>query len=207
LMHRCHGMRRSRFSRDSTAAAACSTVRFRPWGALTASQVPQDVPLPPPTTLRPSAAMLAAQRAILHSAPRALALGPGRSRQRATPRHVAARLAVCFALPSPQRTPAPSPSFSCAWAQSLLPAGGAGAQRGCPQASKRMCGPGASASARLAPWKDRLRCTFPRRRPRAICGHPPLTSAHWTPLLVAPRFALSAHSEPLRSRLDPLDRE
>jgi hypothetical protein len=207
LMHRCHGMRRSRFSRDSTAAAACSTVRFRPWGALTASQVPQDVPLPPPTTLRPSAAMLAAQRAILHSAPRALALGPGRSRQRTTPRHVAARLAVCFALPSPQRTPAPSPSFSCAWAQSLLPAGGAGAQRGCPQASKRMCGPGASASARLAPWKDRLRCTFPRRRPRAICGHPPLTSAHWTPLLVAPRFALSAHSEPLRSRLDPLDRE
>ena len=207
MMHRCHGMRRSRFSRDSTAAAACSTVRFRPWGALTASQVPQDVPLPPPTTLRPSAAMLAAQRAILHSAPRALALGPGRSRQRATPRHVAARLAVRFALPSPQRTPAPSPSFSCAWAQPLLAAGGAGAQRGCPQASKRMCGPGASASARLAPWKDRLRCTFPRRRPRAICGHPPLTSAHWTPLLVAPRFALSAHSEPLRSRLDPLDRE
>jgi hypothetical protein len=105
LMHRCHGMRRSRFSRDSTAAAACSTVRFRPWGALTVSQVPQHVPLPPPTTLRPSAALLAAQRAILHSAPRALALWPGRSRQRATPRHVAARLAVCFALPSPQRTP------------------------------------------------------------------------------------------------------
>ena len=202
MMHRCHGMRRSRFSRDSTAAAACSTVRFRPWGALTASQVPQDVPLPPPTTLRPSAAMLAAQRAILHmhSAPRALALGPGRSRQRATPRHVAARLAVCFALPSPQRTPAPSPSFSCAWAQSLLPAGGAGAQRGCPQASKRMCGPGASASARLAPWKDRLRCTFPRRRPRASAALLVKTSrsqAHWTPLLVAPRFALSAQSDTL----------
>ena len=64
---------------------------------------------------------LAPQRATLHGAPRALALGPGRSRQRATPRHVAARLAVHFALPSPQRTPAPSPSFSCAWAQPLLP--------------------------------------------------------------------------------------
>ena len=60
-----------------------------------------------------------------------------------------ARLAVRFALPSPQRTPAPSPSFSCAWAQPLLAAGGAGAQRGWPQASKRMCGSGASASACL----------------------------------------------------------
>ena len=141
---------------------------------------------------------------------RALALGPGRSRQRATPRHVAARLAVRFALPSPQRTPAPSPSFSCAWAQPLLAAGGAGAQRGCPQASKRMCGSGASASACLAPWKERLRCTFSRRRPRASAAILVKTSrsqAHWTPLLVAPRFALSAHSEPLRSRLDPLDRE
>jgi hypothetical protein len=47
--------------------------------------------------------------------PEPLPLGPGRSRQRATPRHVGARLAVCFALRSPQRTPAPSPSFSCAW--------------------------------------------------------------------------------------------
>ena len=69
---------------------------------------------------------------------------------------------------------------------------------------------GASASARLAPWKGHRRCTFPRRHPRAICGHPGQvlrSQGHWTPLLVAPRFALSAHSEPLRSRLDPLDRE
>jgi len=88
-LHGYHGMVRSRFSRDPAPPAGRSAVRFRPWGALTASQVPQDVPLPPPTTLRPSAAMLAAQRAILHSAPRALALGPGRSRQRATPRYVA----------------------------------------------------------------------------------------------------------------------
>ena len=47
MMHRCHGMRRSRFSRDSTAAAACSTVRFRPWGALTASQVHKMYPCHP----------------------------------------------------------------------------------------------------------------------------------------------------------------
>jgi hypothetical protein len=34
-----------------------------------------------------------------------------------------------------------------------------------PPASKRMCGTGASASARLAPWKGHRRCPFPRRRP------------------------------------------
>ena len=45
----------------------------------------------------------------------ALLMVASRSRQRATPRHVGARLAVRFALRSPQRTPAPSPRFSCAW--------------------------------------------------------------------------------------------
>ena len=43
--------------------------------------------------------MLAAQRATLHGASRALALGPGRSRQRATPRHAGAR-ALCAAIPA-----------------------------------------------------------------------------------------------------------
>jgi len=52
--------------------------------------------------------------------------------------------------------------------------GGAGAQRG-PAVARRpprgFAAPGASASARLAPWKGHRRYTFPRRRPRAICGH------------------------------------
>ena len=155
-MHGYHGMVRSRFSRDPAPPAGRSAVRFRPWGALTASQVPQDVPLPPPITLRPSAAMLAAQRAILHSAPRALALGPGRSRQRATPRHIAARLAVRFALPSPQRTPAPSLSFSCAWALALLPPEAAQKIRGIqqsPAGRQEDLRSSASASARLRPGK------------------------------------------------------
>ena len=80
----------------------------------------------------------------------------------------------------------------------------------CPPAAKRMCDPGASASARLAPWKGHRRCTFPWRRPRAICGHPAKSSAHKAHMahLASSRFALSqAQSEPLRSRLDPLDRE
>ena len=86
----------------------------------------------------------------LHGAPRALALGPGRSRQRATPRHATAHLATRFALPSPQCPAAPPPSFSCAWAQPLLPPEAAQKLRGSfngPPASKRMCGTGASAIA------------------------------------------------------------
>ena len=76
--------------------------------------------------------------------------------------------------------------------------GGVEAQRG-PAVARRpprgCAAPGASASARLAPWKERLRCTCPRRRPRVICGHPGQvlrSQGHWTPLLVAPRFALSS---------------
>ena len=79
-----------------------------------------------------------------------------------------------------------------------------------PPASKRMCGTGASASARLAPWKGQRRCPFPRRRPPRHL-RPSWPRAHATQstcaLLASSRFALSAQSEPLRSRLDPLDRE
>jgi hypothetical protein len=169
-------MRRSRFSRDSAAAAACSTVRFRPWGALTVSQVPQHVPLPPPTTLRPSAATLAAQRATLHGAPRALALGPGRSRQRATPRHAAARLAVRFALPSSQCPAVSPPSFSCDWAQPLLPPErGAEAQRS-PAVARRPPRGCAAQVHQLAlawrPGKGTEDAPFLGGDPRAICGHP-----------------------------------
>ena len=53
----------------------------------------------------------------------------------------------------------------------------------------------------------------PRRRPRAICGHPGQdlrSQAHYSigRLFSSLQDLLSqAHSEPLRSRLDPLDRE
>jgi len=178
LMHRYHGMRRSRFSRDSAAAAACSTLRFRPWGALTVSQVPQHVSLPTPTTLRPSAAMLAAQRATLHGAPRALALGPGRSRQRATPRHVGARRAVRF--------PA---AHTCTIAEIFVrlgtalaaAGGGAGAQQG-PAVARRPPRGCATQVHQLAlawrPGKGIEDAPFLGGDPRAICGHPAKSSAH-----------------------------
>ena len=87
----------------------------------------------------------------------ALLMVASRSRQRATPRHVGARLAVRFALQSPQRTPAPSPRFSCAW---VLPPEAQQAQRD-PAVARRpprgFAAPAASASARLARWKGNQR--------------------------------------------------
>ena len=89
----------------------------------------------------------------------ALPLGPVAAAERATPRHVAARLAVRFALPSPQRSPqrchhrrafraiGHSPSCRRTWRRSSA------GSSSCPPAYKRNCGPGAPASARLAPWK------------------------------------------------------
>ena len=50
-----------------------------------------------------------------------LPLGPAAATNAPLPGMPQRRLTVRFALPSPQRTPAPSPSFSCAWAQPLLP--------------------------------------------------------------------------------------
>lgn len=70
--------------------------------------------------------------------------------------------------------------------------------------------PGASASFVWRPGKSASDAHVLGGHPRAICGHPGQvlrSQGHWSPLLVAPRFALSAQSEPLRSRLDPLDRE
>ena len=136
-LHGYHGMVRSRFLRDPAPPAGRSAVRFRPWDCQAPPCSPGDAAPSRPSTLRPSAAMLAAQRAILHGALRALALGPGRSHQRATPRHVAARLAVRFALPSPQRTPAPSQSFSCAWALALAAAGGGAEDQRDPAVARR----------------------------------------------------------------------
>ena len=87
----------------------------------------------------------------------ALLMVASRSRQRATPRHVGARLAVRFALQFPQRTPAPSPRFSCAW---VLPPEAQQAQRD-PAVARRpprgFAAPAASASARLARWKGNQR--------------------------------------------------
>ena len=71
----------------------------------------------------------------------ALLMVASRSRQRATPRHVGARLAVCFALRSPQRTPAPSPRFSCAWVLPPEAAASSAGSSSCPPAAKRICGP------------------------------------------------------------------
>ena len=98
-----------------------------------------------------------------------------------------ARLATRFALPSPQCPAAPSPSFMCAWAQPLLPpAAGGGAKAswvvqwpaGLQEDVRHRC---ISYSARLAPWKERLRCTCPRRTPprhlRSSWPSPPLTRA------------------------------
>ena len=85
-------------------------------------------------------------------------------------RHSQARLAVHFALPSPQCSPTPPPSFSCdghsPCCRRRRRRSSAGSSSS-PPASKRMCGPGASASAHLAPWKGHRRCTFHRRRPPA----------------------------------------
>ena len=122
-------------------------------------------------------------------------------------------LAVRFALPSPQHSPTPHPSFSCdghspcCRRRRLRSSAGSISS---PPASKWMCGPGASASAHLAPWKGHRRCTFHRRRP-------PAPSAPSAAILAK----ISAHKrighlfsslqdllsqlnfEPLRSRLDP----
>jgi len=157
---------------------------------------------------------LAPQRATLHGAPRALALGPGRSRQRATPRHVAARLAVRFALPSPQCPAAPSPSFLCAWAQPLLP----------PEAAQELSGVQqlpAGLQEDLRPQVHQLALAW---RPgkgtedTPFLGGDPAPSAaiwvkssrdtkHMAHISQAPDLLSQAQSEPLRSRLDPLDRE
>ena len=117
-------------------------------------------------------------------APRALALGPGRSRQRATPRH-AERAWPC-ALRCHHRSThlhhrrafrALGHSPCCRRRRRRSSAGSSSS----PPASKRMCGPGASASAHLAPWKGHRRCTFPRRTPprhlRSSWPSPPLTRA------------------------------
>ena len=107
-LHGYHGMVRSRFSRDPAPPAGCSAVRFRPWGALTVSQVPQHVPLTPDhsATICGHVGSAAGDLACGFEPPSA---HPPLSHP---PMPAAARLAVRFALPSPQRTPAPSLSFS-----------------------------------------------------------------------------------------------
>jgi len=152
-----------RAARDSAAAAACSTVRFRPWGALTVSQVPQHVPLPPPTTLRPLTAMLAAQRATLHGAPRALALGPCRSRQPPT-RHSQA----CWSAPGRALCAAIPAAHTCTIAGIFVRLGtalaAAGGGAGAPRSSS--C-PEASTYNASAPWCDSVlvRICAPRASP------------------------------------------
>ena len=213
MMHRCHGTRRRRFSRDSAAAAACSTVRFRPWGALAVSQVPRCTPATPDHS--------ATIGGHVGSAAVDLAWRPPSPCPWARPQPPTRHSQACHSAPGHALCAAITAVPSCTIAELFVRLGTAlAAAGGGAKASWVVQWPaglqedvrhtGASASARLAPWKGHRRCTFPRRHPRAICGHPGQvlrSQGHWTPLLVAPRFALSAHSEPLRSRLDPLDRE
>ena len=167
MKHRCHGARSARFSRVMGAPSAPSAVRFRPRDCQAPPWSPGDAAPSRPSTLRPLAAMLAAQRAILHGVPRALALGAGRSRQRATPRRVWPSTLRCHHhnahLHHLRAFRAIGHSPCCRRRRRRSSAGSSSS----PPASKRMCGPGASASAHLAPWKGHRRCTFHRRRPPA----------------------------------------
>jgi hypothetical protein len=172
LMHRCHGMRRSKISRDSAAAAACSVVRFRPWGALTASQVPRCTPATPDhsATIGGHVGSAAGDPAWRLPSPCPWA------RPQPPPRHSSA----CWSAPGSALCAAIPAAHTCTIAEIFVrlgaAAGGGSKLRRDPAVARQpprgFAAPGASASARLAPWKDRLRCTFPRRRPRAICGHP-----------------------------------
>jgi hypothetical protein len=144
------------------------------------------------------------------------ALGPGRSRQRATPRHPGMPQR---AWPRALRCPHRSAQLHHRRAFRALGHSPCCRRRRCkssvcsfngPPASKRMCGTGASASARLVPWKGHRRCPFPRRKPprhlrpswprsrtsQSICAH-----------FGSSRLLSQATSERLRSRLDPLDRQ
>ena len=90
-------------------------------------------------------------------------------------RHSQARLAVRFALPSPQHSPTPHPSFSCdghsPCCRRRRRRSSAGSSSS-PPASKRMCGPGASAIALIwRPGKGTEDAHFLGRNPGAICGH------------------------------------
>ena len=102
------------------------------------------------------------------------------------------------------------------WAQPLLPPEAAqklSRVSSGPPASKRMCGPGASAIAPIwRPGKGTRRCISSADTPGAIgaiCGHPGQdlrSQAHWTPLLVARSLQdllSQLNYEPLKSRLDP----
>ena len=116
--------------------------------------------------------------------------------------------AVRFALPSPQRTPAPSLSFSCAWALALLPPEAAQKIRGIqqsPAGRQEDLRSSASASARLAPWKGHRRCTLDPAPSAAIRPRARATQSTWCTSHKL-QFC-SPELDPLRSRLDPLDRE
>ena len=80
-----------------------------------------------------------------------------------------------------------------------------------PPASKRMCGPGASAIALIwRPGKGTEDAPKMHLRPRAICGHPArarATQSTWRTFASSTVLLSQALSERLRSRLDPLDRE
>ena len=133
--------------------------------------MPGDAAPSRPTTLRPSAAMLAAQRAILHCVPRALALGPGRSRQRATPRRVWPCALRCHHRNAHLHHLRAFRAMGTALAAA---GGGAEAQQG-PAVARRPPRGCAAQVHQLAliwrPGKGTEDAHFLGRNPGAICGH------------------------------------
>ena len=174
--------------------------------------MPGDAAPSRPTTLRPSAAMLAAQRAILHGVPRALALGAGRSRQRATPRRVWPCALRCHHRSAHLHHIRAFRAMGTALAAA---GGGAEAQQGPAVAPRPPRGCAAQVHQLALIWrpgKGTRRCISSADTPGAIgaiCGHPGQdlrSQAHWTPLLVARSLQdllSQLNYEPLKSRLDP----
>ena len=113
---------------------------------------------------------MAAQRAILHCVPGALALGSGRSRQRATPR----RVWPCTLRCHHRNAHLHHLRAFRARGTALAAGGGAEAHQG-PAVARRpprgWCGPGHQLALIWRPGKGTEDAHFLGRNPGAICGH------------------------------------
>jgi hypothetical protein len=147
---------------------------------------------------RPATAATSAAVALGGEAPHAGRQGAPRLRRAAG--HARCRAA----LPAPRRARRPAEPGG-------LDAAACGVEAlRCPAVARQpprgFAAPGASASARLAPWKGHRRCTLDPA-PSAGIGKSSRDTKHHGALSQAPQFCSQALSERLRSRLDPLDRE
>ena len=189
---------------------------FDPGALKQPPQVPQHVPLPAPTTLRPLAAMLAAQRTTLRMAPLEGRPCPWARPQPPT-RHSqaccsASGRALCAAITA-VLTYTTSELFVRLGTALAAAGGGAEAQRD-PAVARRPPRGCAAQVHQLAliwrPGKDTEDAPFLGGDPAPSAAILAKTSAHKRigRLFSSLQDLLSqAHSEPLRSRLDPLDRE